>query len=195
MCSLGCALFLTVVLVSAVPVSSSAAAPEKQTTETATQFYSRWRSTALNAKSVEEITSFWTTEMKDEFNMEPDSAKAGTLDMVKRVYGMQTDVKVVKETLTPSGATLSLEALDHDRKPVVTSVDIVKENGAWKMTGAVERWRSSPEFHERLIRIHPQPAVDGRHEAEGPVGLGGGARKRPEDGACVEVERIQRAGR
>jgi hypothetical protein len=73
--------------------------------------------------------------------MEPDSAKAGTLDMVKRVYGMQTDVKVVKETAGPNGATLSLEALDPDKKPVVSSVDIVRENGAWKMTGAVELWK------------------------------------------------------
>jgi hypothetical protein len=38
------ALFLTVVLVSAVPVSSSGSAPQKQTAETATQFYLRWRS-------------------------------------------------------------------------------------------------------------------------------------------------------
>jgi hypothetical protein len=139
--SLGSAFFLTVVLVSAVPGPSPATAQQKQATETATQFYLRWRSTALNAKSVDEITPFWTAEMKDEFNMEPDSAKAGTLDMVKRVYGMQTDVKVVKETARPNGATLSLEALDHDKKPVVSSVDIVRENGAWKMTGAVELWK------------------------------------------------------
>jgi hypothetical protein len=139
--SLGWVLFLTVVVVLGAPISSTATAPNNQTAETATQFYLRWRSTALNAKSVEEITSFWTTEMKDEFNMEPDPAKAGTLDMVKRVYGMQTGVKVVKETATPNGATLSLEALDLDKKPIVTSVDIVKENGAWKMTGAVERWK------------------------------------------------------
>src|SRR4029079_1106095 len=137
--SLGFALFLAVVLILAVPVSSSATVQEKHTTETATQFYLRWRNAALNAKSVGEITRFWTAQAKSEFDMEPDSAKAGTLDMVKRFYSGQTDVKVVKETATPNGATLSLEALDHDKMPVVSSVDIVKENGAWKMTGAVEQ--------------------------------------------------------
>jgi hypothetical protein len=33
----------------------------------------------------------------------------------------------------------------------------------------------SLQFHERLIGIDPQPAIDGRDEAEGPVGLGGWA--------------------
>ena len=140
--SLGCALFLAAALVSFASVPSAAGDPQTQTAaETATQFYLRWRSTALNAKSVDEITAFWTAEVRDEFNMEPDSAKADTLPMVKRVFAMQTDVRVVKEIATPSGATLSLEALDRDRKPIVTSVDVARENGAWKMTGAVERWK------------------------------------------------------
>ena len=56
-------LFLTLVLVFASSVSWSATAPpKKQTTETATQFYLRWRTTALNAKSMGEITPFWTSE-------------------------------------------------------------------------------------------------------------------------------------
>ena len=91
--SLRCALFLTVVLVSAAPVPSSATAPQRQTAETATQFYLRWRTTALNAKSMDEITPFWTADTVHEFNMEPESAKADTLTMLKRVYGTQTDVK------------------------------------------------------------------------------------------------------
>jgi hypothetical protein len=139
--SLGCAFFLTVVVVFAVPVCLLATAQEQHTTETATQFYLRWRSTALNAKSVDEITPFWTAEAKREFDMEPDSVKARTLDMVKRLYSKQTAVNVVKETATPDGVPLSLEALDPDKKPVVSSVDIVKETGAWKMTGAVEQWK------------------------------------------------------
>jgi hypothetical protein len=140
--SLPCALFLTVVLVFAASVSWSATPPKKQTAETATQFYLRWRTTALNAKSMGEITPFWTADTIEEFNMMPDSAaRAETLAMVKRFFSMQTDVTVIKETATPNGATLSLEALDRDRKPVISSVDIVKENGAWKITAAVEQWK------------------------------------------------------
>jgi hypothetical protein len=135
------ALFLTVVLVSATPVSSSAGAPQDQTAETATKFYLRWRSIVLSAKSMDEITPFWTAETLDEFNMAPESAKADTLHMMKRIYGMQTDVTVAKETTTPAGATLSLEARDGNQKPIVSSVDIVRERGAWKMTAAVEQWK------------------------------------------------------
>jgi hypothetical protein len=138
---LRCALFLTASLVCAAPVPTSVTSAHEQTAETATQFYLRWRSTALNAKSINEITQFWTSETVDEFNMEPETAKADTLAMMKRLCGGQTDVKVVQETATPTGATLSLEGRDRDQKPIVSSVDIVKEKGAWKMTASVEQWK------------------------------------------------------
>ena len=137
----GCAVVFTALLVSATPVASSVAQTQTQTAETATQFYLRWRSTALKATSMNEITPFWTAETIDEFNMEPESAKAGTLAMMKRLYGGQTDVKVVKETATPGGVTLSLEGKDSEQKPIVGSVDVAREKGAWKISNAVERWK------------------------------------------------------
>lgn len=141
MSTLSLACLLVTLLTPSPRLHTPRQAPTAGANETATQFYLRWRSTALNAKSVDEITAFWTAETLDQFNMEPDSAKAETLTTVKRFYGMQTDVKVVKEAATPNGATLSLEALDRDKKPVVSSVDIVKENGAWKIGAAVEQWQ------------------------------------------------------
>jgi hypothetical protein len=142
------ALLLVALVVSgaSTPPSVVAAQSQKQSSETATQYYLRWRATALNATSMADITPFWTADMIEQFNMEPEPAKAQTLTMIKRFYGGQTDVKVVKETATPTGATLSLEAVDQDKKPVASSVDVVKENGAWKMTGAVERW--TPKTNE-----------------------------------------------
>jgi hypothetical protein len=141
----GCVLVLTAVLVSpvfvfTVPALSSAAMAQNQTAETATQFYLRWRRTAVNATSMTEIRPYWTADTVEQFDMEPESAKADTLAMIKRLYAGQTDVKVVKETATPTGATLSLEGKDGDQKSIVSSVDIVKEKGAWKMTAAVEHW-------------------------------------------------------
>jgi hypothetical protein len=133
---------LLVTLLGPLPLQQTPGpAPTARANETATQFYLRWRSAALNAKSVNEITTFWTAETLDQFNMEPDAAKADTLAMVQRLLGMQTDVKVVKETATPNGATLSLEALDREKNPIVSSVEIVKERGAWKIGSAVERWQ------------------------------------------------------
>src|SRR6185436_7390995 len=108
-------LFVAIVLVFAAPIYSSATAPKMQTAESAAQFYLRWRHAVSTAKSIDEITPFWTAEMREELSMEPESAKAETLSMAKRVLGMQTDVTVVKETATPKGATLSLEGLDADK--------------------------------------------------------------------------------
>jgi hypothetical protein len=137
---LGCAFFLSSLLVSAAPPAAVAAPSSQRQTETAAQFYMRWRTAALTAKSMDEILPFLTSEMAGEFNMEPESAKADTLPMMKRFYGAQTGVRVVKETPTATGATLTLEGTDANQKPIVSSVDIVKEKGEWKMTGAVEQW-------------------------------------------------------
>jgi hypothetical protein len=139
MLSLACLLvtFLMPLPTTQTPGQTPGAGPN----ETATQFYLRWRRTAVNAKSVDEITAFWTADALEQFSMMPDSARADTLAMVNRFYRTQTDVKVVKETATPTGAALSLEALDADKKPIVGSVDVVKENGAWKISNAVERWK------------------------------------------------------
>lgn len=158
------ALFLAIGLVSLVPVSSFATAPLQQTTETATQFYLRWRSTALKATSMDQITPFWTASTVDEFKMEPEDAKAGTLTMVKRMLGGQTGVKVVKETVTPSGATLSLEGVDSGNKAIVSTVDIVKEGGSWKITAAVERWTPKGSDIPPLFPM-TQRTSDGRFTA------------------------------
>lgn len=139
--SVRCVLLVAIAFVFAAPIYSSATAPKIQTAESATQFYLRWRNTVLNAKSGDEIASFFNAETKDEFSMASPADRAEMLAMMKRVFGMETDVKVVKETPTPSGATLSLEAMDSDKKPVVSSVEVVKEKGVWKMTNAVERWK------------------------------------------------------
>jgi hypothetical protein len=134
---------LLVSLLTPLPWQQATPAPNRAgTAETAAQFYLRYRSAALNATSVDEITPFWTTETVDEFNMEPASARAETLPMMKRAYGRQTDVKVVRETATPTGATLFLEGLDSAKQPVVSTIDIVRENGAWKIGAAVEQWQS-----------------------------------------------------
>jgi len=132
---------VAVVFVLAAPIHSAAAVSGIQAAESATEFYLRWRHAVLNAKSGDDIALFFNAETKDEFSMASPADRADMLAMMKRLFGLETDVKVVKETATPGGATLSLEGVDSDKKPVVSSVDVVKENGAWKMTNAVERWK------------------------------------------------------
>jgi len=108
-------------------------------TETATGFYLRFRQVAVAARSMDEITAFWSTPLLEDFQKEPEPIRAGALAMVKRMENSLTDVHVVKETLTPTGATLTLDAVGPDKKPLSGRVDLVKENGAWKLVEA-EQW-------------------------------------------------------
>jgi hypothetical protein len=57
-----------------------------------------------------------------------------------KIMGALTGVKVVKETLTPKGATLTVEGIDSDKKKSIGTVEIVKQNGAWKLGS--ENWSS-----------------------------------------------------
>jgi len=95
--------------------------------------------TALTAKTIDEVTAFWGADLMHEFSLMPDADKAATLDIVKRLEGRLTDVKVVDETATPAGATLSLEGVGPDKKPMRGTVDLVKEKGAWKLA-TQEEW-------------------------------------------------------
>jgi hypothetical protein len=51
-----------------------------------------------------------------------------------------SDVKITKEERTATGATLTVEALDSDKKKTGGTVELVKEQGEWKV--GKENWRS-----------------------------------------------------
>jgi hypothetical protein len=116
-----------------VGAAPSPAAIQAGKAETGTEFYLRFRKTALAAKSMGEVTPFWGGELLEQFNMEPDADKAATLDMLKRIEGTLTDFHVVNERATSGGATLELAAVGTDKKPLTGKVDLVKEKDAWKI--------------------------------------------------------------
>jgi hypothetical protein len=105
--------------------------------ETATQCYLRFRATAHSATSIDEIKPFWSADLLEQYNMAPEDQRTSTLALVKRVEGDITDVIVLKETATATGTRLSLEARrGPDRKPVTGTIDLRKENDAWKIDEA-----------------------------------------------------------
>jgi hypothetical protein len=136
MSTLPCACLLAIL--SALPLPQ--AAPPAGAAETATQVYLRFRAVAMNARSIDEITGFWGPDLMQQFNMMPDADKAGTVDVVKRMEKMLTDVKVIKEAPTKTGATLFLEATGPDKTAVIGTVDMVKQDGRWKLA-AQEKWQ------------------------------------------------------
>jgi hypothetical protein len=57
-----------------------------------------------------------------------------------KMMGALTNVKITKEIKTATGATLTVNAIDSDKKPTVGTIEIVQENGKWKL--GKESWSS-----------------------------------------------------
>jgi len=119
------------------PAAAQTEAPAK---ESATEFYTRYKAAYAKATSMDEILAFMSADMVKQFNSMP-AAQRPPLAMMKDMNNMYTDVKVVKETTTSKGVTLSLSGVDMDKKKGTGTVDLVKEKGAWKIGGA-ESWKS-----------------------------------------------------
>lgn len=113
--------------------------PQPAPAESGTAFYLRFRQVALTARSMDQITAFWCTPLLEDFQKEPEPIRARALEMIKRMENSLTDVRVLTETATPAGATLTLDAVGPDKKPVTGRVDLIRENGAWKLVEA-EQW-------------------------------------------------------
>jgi hypothetical protein len=108
-------------------------------TETASQFYMRYRTAFDKAKKIEDLSPFLSKKSLDMVNATPAAERPKFFEMMK-MMGSITDVKILKETKTADGAMLAVEALDPDKKKTNGKVEIVKEGGDWKLGS--ENWSS-----------------------------------------------------
>jgi hypothetical protein len=109
--------------------------------ETGTQFYMRYQAAVARASTIDEVTAFWRADAVKEFSAAPPAERVD-LAVIKRMYGIVSNVKVTHETVTGSTdeATLTLEGTGKDQKTITGTAHLVKENGAWKLVGP-EVWR------------------------------------------------------
>jgi Domain of unknown function (DUF4878) len=108
--------------------------------QTATQFYMAYRAAFDKAKSIEEVLPYMAEKNRKQVESTPKAERAKMFEMIK-MMGTLTNVKVIKEARTPDGgATLTVEALDADKKKATGTVEVIKEGGAWKLGG--ESWKS-----------------------------------------------------
>jgi hypothetical protein len=119
-----------------VLLAPSLAPPAVAQTQTATQFYMAYRAAFDKAKKVEDLIPYMAKKNVDQMNQTPAAERAKMFEMMK-MMGAITNVKVVKETPGPTGATLDVTALDPDKKPTKGTVEVVKEGGAWKIGGYI----------------------------------------------------------
>ena len=120
-------------LAAAVPARAQAPAA------TASDFYLQYRKAFDAAKKIEDLLPMMSAGVRKEIEATPAAQRPQMFEMVK-MMGALTNVKVTKETRTANGATLSVDAIDSDKKRTTGTIDIVKEGGAWKI--GKESWGS-----------------------------------------------------
>ena len=129
---------VTRLLLMVFAVSATASALAAQT-QTASEFYVKYRAVFDKAKAVEELLPYMSKEMKVKVEETPAGERPKLFEMIKMMSKM-SNMKVVKETKNEQGVMLSVEALGEDRGKMTGQIQIVKEDGAWKI--GRESWSS-----------------------------------------------------
>jgi hypothetical protein len=123
---------LPIVLIAAASLVAQAA-------QSASDFYLQYRKAFDAAKKIEDVLPYMSADITKQIQATPAAERGQMFEMIKMI-GALTNVKIVKETRAPAGATLTVHATDPDKQPTVGTIDIVKENGKWKL--GKESWSS-----------------------------------------------------
>jgi len=120
----------------------STVALAQQPAQTASQFYMKYRAAFDKAKTVDEILPYMAKENRSQVEATPAADRAKMFEMIKMMNTL-TAVKIVKEERATdgTGATLTVEGMDTDKKKNTGKVTVVKEAGEWKV--GKESWSSS----------------------------------------------------
>ena len=110
-------------------LSEVAAQPANQT---APEFYMAYRAAFAKAKAIEDVFPYMSKEVKAQVEATPASERPQMFEFVKEMSKM-TGVKVIKETKTDKGVTLTVEGVGADKEKMTGQILIVKEGAAWKM--------------------------------------------------------------
>ena len=110
-----------------------------QAEQSASDFYMQYRKAFDAAKKIEDVLPFMSADTTKQIQATPPAERGQMFEMIK-MMGALTNVKIAKETRTANGATLTVNALDSDKKPTAGTIDIVKEGGKWKL--GKESWSS-----------------------------------------------------
>jgi len=128
------------VALAAVVISSvGAIAAHAQKPQSGTEFYLAYKAAFDKASKIEDIYPFMAAGRLAEMKATPAEDRKMMFEMVKTM-GTVTGIKVLKETATPTGATLDVEGVGADKAKTTGIITLVKEAGAWKMDK--ENWKS-----------------------------------------------------
>ena len=108
-------------------------------TQSASDFYMQYRKAFDVAKKIDDVLPFMSADTTKQIMATPPAERGQMFEMIK-MMGALTNVKITKETRTATGAALTVTALDSDKKNTTGIIDIVQENGKWKL--GQENWSS-----------------------------------------------------
>jgi len=106
-------------------------------TQSASDFYLQYRKAFDSAKKIDDVLPFMSADTTKQIMATPPAERGQMFEMIK-MMGALTNVKITKEARSAGGATLTVTALDSDKKNTTGTIDIVQENGKWKLAG--ENW-------------------------------------------------------
>ena len=124
-----------VLVMAGLSVTASSQTPN----QTASDFYLKYRAAFDKAKSIDEVMPYMSKAMKAKVEETPAAERPKMFEMIKMMSKM-SNVKIVKETQNEQGVMLSVEAVGEDRGKMTGQIQIVKEDGTWKM--GRESWSS-----------------------------------------------------
>lgn len=116
----------------AIAMAASGSVAAQPANQTATEFYVAYRAALAKAKAVEDLSKYMSKEMWAKIESTPAAERPKMFEFIKMMSTSMTNVKVVKETSTPEGVTLTVEGMDGKEK-MTGQVRVVKEGGGWKM--------------------------------------------------------------
>jgi len=128
-----------VAAVALVAVSLGLTALQAQKPQSGTEFYLAYKAAFDKAKKIEDIYPYMAKERLAQMKETPAADRAMMFDMIKEM-GAVTGVKVLKETATPTGATLDVEGVGAGKTKQTGTITLVKEAGAWKIDK--ESWKN-----------------------------------------------------
>src|SRR5215207_9365479 len=116
----------------AVLVLTATMAQAQPADQSATQFYMNYRAAFQKATKVEEILPFMSKARRAEVEKTPAGERSKMFAFIKE-FDTYSQIKVVKETKSANGVTLSAEGIDSEKKKSTATIDVVREDGGWKL--------------------------------------------------------------
>jgi len=107
-------------------------AVQAQTEQSATQFYMAYRAAFAKATKVDELMPFMAKARRAEIEKTPAGERSKMFAFIKELDTV-SQIKVTKETKTANGVTLSAEGIDGDKKKSTGTIEVVREDGGWKL--------------------------------------------------------------